>query len=183
MKKDIIREGDKVRVKIPKFVSRVGYPKSVDDYLTVLWEKHGTDLDAIFKMVSGHTGRFKTYLDKPPELSKQRLRVERELAYLMGRREHFGGNERSIHWLDIPEYAEVRTEVLGVRSVYTGTAYPPCSSTSYGGEYDYEPGGLANMKCHRIAEVRLYHTTPNKPLQLRKLVHLEIPVYHLEKIK
>jgi hypothetical protein len=172
MKKEIIRKGDKVKVVIPKFVARVGYPKTVDDYLEPLRQQYGSNLDLLFFSISGDTHRFVGH----DESSKQRLRVERELAYLMARRDHFGGYDRTIHWLEKPEFKDSELVVIDVRTVYTGRCYPGSGQWD-----DYEPGGLDNRKCHRIARVRFtvsYYYGPGK-----FKLGLEIPVYHLEKIQ
>lgn len=174
----VIRAGDEVRVIDPRFVLRVGYPKSVDDYLTTVREKHAGLLDALFHHVVGDTHRTSYSLDEP-RVSKQRGRVERELAYLLAREDHFGGYERSIHWMRVDQLKGKVLTVHSVRSVYTGHYYPP-SGDAYDG---YEPGGLDKPKCHRLARVSLLHLySPPVFWPSDRKCPLEIPVYHLSKV-
>jgi hypothetical protein len=184
LRKHIIRKGAIVKVKIPRFVARVGYPKSVNDYLTILREKHSGKLDELFYSITGSINMLQVARGEQ-EPTKQRRRVEQELAYLMAKRDHFGGRERTIHWLDKPEYHGVEMLVVEVCSAYTGIYYPPDNGgyNSWDGEYDYEPGGLTKVKCHRIARVRFCSSsTVSSGLFQEHFLGLEIPVYHLEKL-
>lgn len=159
MKKNpnIIRLNDRVRIVIPKVVVRVGYPKTVKDYLEAAEGKYGQQL------------RY----DMGDFLAEKALR---QIAYGLAKTDGFGGRERSLHMEDKPELLGQEFNVSGVRMVQTGTYYPPSGYTSYYGEYDYEPGGLADMKARRLVTgfsmgyLRVSDSLP------------EIPVEHLEKV-
>ena len=156
MKKNpnLIRENDRVRIVVPKIVTRVGYPKSVKDYVKVAEEKYGAQLRKDIKWEWAV-----------------------EIAYGLAKTDGFGGRERSLHFEEKPEILGQEFTVSGIRTVQTGTYYPPHSSQTYYGEYDYEPGGLANMKAHRLA------TGFGVFWHLYDGSRMEIPVAHLEKVK
>lgn len=167
----IIRAGDRVRVVVPKFVKRVGYPKSVEDYVPEVLEAAKTALAAALKPA-------KTLAALATPTERTVLRIARELAYLRAKQDGFGGRERSIHFEDIPEHAGVVCTVHDVRTVMTGRYFAPSGGgyDYYTGESDYEPGGLDNMKPHRLASVSLYRSGKFSTADL------ELPVYHLEKL-
>lgn len=174
-----IRVGDAVRVVVPRFVKRVGYPKSVDDYVEELRSKYSGALDALLREVLSHKGRALALRSWVPE--RVRTRMEQEVAYVMAKADGFGGKERTIHFEDRPEFEGKKFWVQGMRSVFTGTYYPPCySPPSYDEMYgDYEPGGLSNPKCHRLVIICPGGFTTS----WKKKSYLEIPTYNLEKVK
>lgn len=157
MKKNpkLIREGDRVRIIIPKVVTRVGYPKAVKDYLDEAEKRYGKLLR--IDMSDWCAGK-----------------VLHQIAYGLAKADGFGGRERSLHLEDAPNILGQEFTVSGVRTVQTGRYYPPSGSTSYYGEYDYEPGGLADMKARRLVTgFGWVQFTSDR---------LEIPVEHLEKL-
>jgi hypothetical protein len=162
---DIIREDDRVRVLVPRFVTRVGYPKQPSDYLDAARAKYGGQLAALLK--DFHTAK----------RDHIHARIEDDLAYLMAQADKFGGRERSLHWLELPDLKGVEMNVGRIITRTTGTYYSPSYSRSYDGD-DYEPGGLADMKRHRLAGVSSLgcFSKLNVPGQLWA------PVEHLEKI-
>ena len=179
---DVIRKDDHVRVVIPKFVARVGYPKSVDDYVLEVRQKHGTAIDALFREVLGSTHMDRLNLDESRP-SRWRISVERELAHALARKCGFGGCERTIHWLELPELEGAELRVWWLRNAFTGSYYPPSGGGWVGEDWDdYEPGGLDKKECHRLAEVSIVRANHD----LRKVTipkKLVIPVYHLAKVE
>lgn len=154
---NIIRVGDWVRIVTPKIVTRVGYPKSVKDYMPTA--------KALFEAeLKKHLGGM--VID----------RILHDIAYGLAKSNGFGGNERSLHLEDQPQIMGQEFCVSGVRMVQTGTYYPPSYWTSYYGEHDWEPGGLADMKSRRLLS----------GFGLGQLVdidkRIEIPTEHVEKI-
>ncbi len=131
-KPNIIRVGDRVRIVTPTIVTRVGYPKTVKEYEPLAKELFGAELEKHLRR--GHT------FDK----------VIRDIAYGLAKKDGFGGRERSLHLKDVPGILDQEFYVSGARMVRTGTYYPPQYSSSYYGESDYEPGGLANAKSHKL---------------------------------
>lgn len=156
-----IREGDWVKIVTPKIVLRVGYPKTVDDFIPIAKEHFKNTLTAVFG--------YNTNLD----------RVYRELAYQLLKKAGFGGRERSLHLLDQPHLAGVTVQVQRVRTVMTGRYYP----SSGGGDYytdDYEPAGLADQKAHRL--ISFYEPTPQFRFAIGgKDGCVEIPAYFVDR--
>lgn len=184
---DRIRVGDFVKVKVPKFVVRVGYPKSLVDYERELAESPEKQ-ELISNLFEAIAGDDQVWHNQGGRKHRSRYRVESELAYLMAKRDGFGGRERAIHWMEYPEHEGMECTVEEMRTVCTGSYYPPSGGHSFSGMFGeeddwYEPGGLSEMKRHRLARVNLYATTA--PLIFRDGDHrtLELPVYHLEKLR
>lgn len=186
---EVIREDDLVQVVTPRFVVRVGYPKSLQDYERELQESQQVQdaLDALFKLATGRTQRFpERIVGAGPEKHRSRERVERELAYLRAVAKGFGGNERSIHWKEIPELEGVQARVVGVRTAYTGERYEGGMSGPYDCQ-EYEPAGLADPKAHRILRLELREMRESKKnvrlvYGLNHDERLEIPIYHVRKL-
>ena len=147
------REGDFVRVVNPRFVTRVGYPKSVADYLPTVY-KHDYDVKVLLlKMQNKEATALMLRTERGPGYKPTRL--EWELAYFLAVKDKFGGNERSLHWNEYPEMAGKETRVLEVRSAMTGVRYAGCrGSTMF--DDDHEPPALEDRKVHRIATLDLY---------------------------
>lgn len=156
-KKNTIREGDRVRIITPQIVIRVGYPKAVADYLEEA------------------TTKYQLMLEKEMP-SRCVEKVLQQIAYGLAKADGFGGTERSLHLKEVPELKGQEFTVSGVRTVQTGTYYPPHSSVSYFGEYDWTPGGLENMRARRLASGFMVMEG------LFSSMVSEIPVEHLEKI-
>ena len=145
-----IRLGDVVRIREAFFVTRVGYPKCLDDYAEEVEALVGDELTALVVKVGKRTGSFDfTKVD-----TNVRNDMKRRLAYLMAKRNGFGGSERTLHEKAIPEHEGLTARVVSVRSVQTGTYFGPSGGySSWSGEYDYEPGGLYNMKTVRLVTI------------------------------
>lgn len=152
MRRNVIREGDRVKVIRAEVLTRCGYPKAVADYMT----------------------QAKEILDKTGEKFGRREtdRIVREITYGLARRDHFGGRERTLHLSAMPELLGEVLPVEKVRTVRTGYYFGP-----WGNGEDYEPGGLDNMKAHRIA---VLYPPGRRWLDPKDLIH--IPVAHLERI-
>ena len=160
-RKSIIRVDDRVRIIRPVVVVRVGYPKTVSDYLPEAEKKFRALLHT-----EGLRGRV---IEK----------VLREIAYGLAKADGFGGRQRTLHIKEIPDILGQEFRVMGIRTVKTGIYYPPAHGRSgwYGEEYDYEPGGLSDEKTHRL--VTGWH-----PPVFRRMMDpdIEIAVENLEKI-
>lgn len=154
---NIIREGDRARIIVPKVVVRVGYPKAVSDYLETAKAKFGAALlEEIGERVTDQ--------------------VLQKIAYGLALADGFGGRERSLHLKDVPDLLGQEFTVGRIRTVQTGTYYPPRGGYDYYGDYDHEPGGLENMKARRLATGFM---VANCTYLVSKS---EIPVEHLEKV-
>lgn len=140
-KSDTIRLCDRVRVVIPKVVVRVGYPKAVVDYLEIARTKYGAQLRH----------------DMGDHLVERALH---QIAYGLAKTDGFGGNERSLHMKDCPELLGHEFNVSGIRTVLTGTYYPPYEHRDMSGLPDYEPGGLTDRKAHRLVTGLCFYEIP-----------------------
>lgn len=167
MKKEVIRQGDIVRVIHPEFFIRCGYPLSIKDGMDMIMNdeeamtalSQGIDKalnkkcsiplkDEILGLVP-HTNR-------PRKISNDFNRIIRILAYYRIANEGFGGKERSIYTKWVEEAKGKEFKVIGKKTVATGT-YVPASGgySSYSGEYeyDYEAPFLDGLKNHVILEL------------------------------
>lgn len=166
---DVFRVGDAVRVVVPAFVKRVGYPKSVADYLPAV-QHHAKALNALFATLSP---------GKPMPSDFLRKGVEYELAHVLARQDRFGGTTRSIHLVEVPEYAGRVCRVLKMGTAMTGEY-----ERGGGVGEDYEPNALANRKARRLATLDIFLPAGAGFSGLTKGVGdlLSIPVEHLEKV-
>lgn len=153
----IIRERDLVEIVLPWTVERVGYPKKVSDYLEEANEKYH---DQINYICNGHDHH-----------DRLRNKIVKEIAYSLAKGDHFGGKTRSLHIKEYPEMLGHRSHVSHLRTVNTGIYYPPSGGyDSYYGEYDWEPGGLYDMKQHRLATINFHFHIVEIPTScLRKI--------------
>lgn len=145
---NIIRQGNLVKIINPIFVTRIGYPKTVKDYLTddiitktQFFLKEEFDINTVVSH-----GLFSK--NKDPELSKTLSRIVYEIAYRLAIKDKFGGPERSIHTIEIPVHKGKEYFVDKIRTAKTGLYYPSKSYSGY--EDSYEAPGLYNSKTHRI---------------------------------
>lgn len=141
-KKPVFRLDDRVRIVTPTFVTRVGYPKAVSDYLPEVEEKFRPALLKLLEYDNEPTGK----------AGRALMKVYQELAYLLATEDGFGGKERSLHTVELPELVGQEFNVSAVKTVMTGTYYPPSGWYSWEGEYDFEPGGLSECKAHRLVQ-------------------------------
>lgn len=133
-----------VRVVEPLLVSRVGYPRSVKDYLADVKD------EAVLRLFGDH---FPHRMNSTRILgSKAFKRIKLEIAYTMAKEDGFGGRQRSIHTTVVPEIRDRLFLVESVRIVQTGVYYPPSGGYSTWSD-DYENGGLEDRKTHRLLKL------------------------------
>lgn len=150
----VFKEGDIVRVVNSRFIKRIGYPLVFTD-LRKEFEDH-PKLEEALRLL-GVMGERSTCVGRA-----KRDAVD-GLAKAAVRFRGWGGRERRIHYYKTssggdflnssetrPDWTGQETEVLAKRVRQTGDYSPPWSGQSYDGEWDYEPGYLANMKAHVI---------------------------------
>lgn len=147
-----IREGDVVRVIRPVFVTRVGYPKTVKDYLTndvmLAAENFIREFDPKIHRAHGHL------LDSTVDMNRSAAAIAREIAYVLAKKDGFGGRERKLFIKKFPSAKGQEFYVDGVRTVKTGTYFPPSSSRDWEHGYtEWESGGLDDMQTHRLLRV------------------------------
>ena len=174
MKKRVVwRPGDTGRIVIPRFVQRVGYPKTVADYHDQL-DKMGKVVHQLIPQLIEAVGA-----RVPVRDGKPRQAIERQLAYLMAQSDGFGGPERSIHWTEYPELEGWPFEVCSMRTACTGFYIP-----AQGCDEDFDPPALTQTKHHRLATIGLRPGTFVKVEGnpgCRAVDTLEVPIEHIEK--
>lgn len=165
-RKNVFRPDDRAVVVTPRFVKRVGYPKTLMDYEVVISQDQEaqTALGDLFRATL-HGG-----FTMSPAYEKVRARVERELAYLLAQQDGWGGKERTIHWDERPELQDAQAMVRKVKNAYTGTYVSPTRWSSWSEDADDDPGYLDHIRCHRLAQVQVFSGE-----------RLWIPTSHLKK--
>lgn len=160
LRSDVIREGDRVIIRGSRFVERCGYPKTVADYLPEVRARRGLLFEYIRHMLDiapikissiPHFGYDGMDTAPNPVYRKTVERIEMQIAWELAQKDNFGGRERSLHFKDCPEFAGRTVTVERVVTMKTGVYYPSGGSGMYAD--DYEPGGLADEKRHRVAFV------------------------------
>lgn len=156
-KKIVFNRGDIVRIKIPEFVLRVGYPwdkeyvkkhiitpeqkRSIED----MFVKFGLVTTFEGAIVPNNTTWFGTAYDK----------IIDEMAYWVLKENGFGGSERKLHTVLKENYRDKFAEVVSKRIVKTGTyQYGFCGS--YYEPDDYSPPYLSNEKTHVLLGVAIF---------------------------
>lgn len=173
------------RVKIvdPRFVRRVGYPLEVDS-LRGPAEQTLINADILKPFEGEHSS-----LIRPKTRPAHENKLIGDMARFLLVKAGWGGNTRSIHFKELPEYAGRVMDVCGWRMAYTGTRYPPTyyRCGEFGSEYDYEAGGLSDRQSHVIFDVSgsgVFVPSQNKlPHSNPYSTGLWIPANHVEIIE
>lgn len=173
----VFREGDAVRIINPEFVTRVGYPKSLDDYREEAGRRFGSDIVKIFTAIGARayqSSRGWRDANNLFELEPTRAfrRILSEFAHEMAKVDGFGGRERKLHTIRIPELQGQACNISRLRTVRTGMYYGPSGN----GE-DWEPGGLDDGETHRLAEL-IFMPVPERFRSMEN--RLEISTKNLE---
>lgn len=161
-RKDVIRDGDIVKITTPNVFIRCGYPLTKKMIMERFTKEQK---EAVVQMLLAFG------LKRPPEHAlayELSWKMDSTLAdkafddviYLMSgvllKREGWGGRERMIHYEYKPEYQDVICEVRGKKVVKTGTYAPGGRSYDYdyySGYDDYDPPYLRNEQTHVILKV------------------------------
>jgi hypothetical protein len=172
--------GDLAIVIDPMFVQRVGYPKTVADYLPEVDKAILAERDHFARLVGAPLGASLCFDNK---LDTHFRKVRWELAYLRAKADGFGGKERQVFLVYVPALTGATVRIEQVRTALTGRYIAPTTSYDpYNGDYDYDPGGLENEKRHRIADLEVvsrhlnWHSGLNGlQIQVTNLMHVEKP--------
>lgn len=137
MANNTIYVGDIIQIVTPEIVTRVGYEFSYDDACKEVKETHKEDIYELLRKV------------KVRRWDKVEKEIIKSLAYDLIAKKMHSGNKRMIFTKRDDKLADVKVKVTNKQMARTGTYFPPTGGgTDYWGEYDYEPGGLTDMKTH-----------------------------------
>lgn len=175
---EVIRVDDMVEIVIARRVKRVGYPKTVADYMAELEPRLKDDINAVINSTvsAQKVGLVKDAYDK----------ILRELGYLAAKADGFGGPRRSLHCVDMPaELVGHRSRVDAVKTVQTGTyqkAEYHRGGWGYSGydEDEYWPPHLVIDKVYRLA--RIYVPSTGFQMIGRGAEETWLPVEFLRKV-
>ncbi len=164
-KSKALKQGDHVKIINPILVNRFGYPlntKIIKNEFTA--EQRKEVWDFFRKFVTGRSplpdegwegllGE-DDYNKSPDGLGQ----VLHGLAYGILKARNHGGNRRQLYTQVFPELEGGTTIIKSRKVVKTGTRVPGSGGyCSYTGEYDYDPGYLADEKTHVLYEIgRVY---------------------------
>ena len=163
MKRKLPKVGDYIRVIVPLTFVRCGYPMTKEEALEKVNAEYSQNVEDLFTdifsksdkklmPINKHSVIFKPSGNNVRELSK--IKIKDILAYEYLRHYRFGGRERKIYVAKAPQLFRKICKVIGWKNVNTGSYYSPSNGyDSYTGEYDNEPGGLDDMRSHKIIEI------------------------------
>jgi hypothetical protein len=158
-------KGDWVRIDNPQMFVRCGYPISIAEVREQVEKDHQKEIeDFIDRIARGKpeediedigTWKLRTRIKQNDIPSKSTRKIIEALAYERLKAQGFGGKERTVHTDPAPDMKGKIFQIERTKCCMTGKYYAPSGGyDSWSGEYDYEPGGLMNQKCHRILCLR-----------------------------
>jgi hypothetical protein len=148
-KKEVIRVGDTVKIVNSDIIYRVGYLKSKECIL----RNHLKESDIV--KIEEFIGSFGIPKNNENVFDK----IADALAYGILKADHFGGNVRSIHSENKPEYLGLEGTVIDRKVVKTGTYKAGYSYIdNYWGTTEYTPTELVNQKTHVLFKVEVHRT-------------------------
>lgn len=105
-----------MRVANPTFVTRVGYPKCIEDFVP-----------------SAQKGLFAAGLLRPKtsEFNRFEKGLINSYAALLLKEAHFGGNDRTLHTIELPEFKDSIVEVVDTKVAKTGRRYGGYGGSSW----------------------------------------------------
>ena len=151
MKPRPFKHGDRIRVQKPAFYLRCGYPMlpavEAERFRTI----HTTSIRKFIADMGVETDEH----GRPFHL-KAFGKICAALGADYCAQNRFGGRERTIHTIELPEHAGLETYVNGVFRRKTGTYEPGTIRQTYEGE-EHEPPYLSNEATHTIIETGEFH--------------------------
>lgn len=157
-KKDrIIRVGDRVRILRPRIIKRWGYDNNLQDVVDeVLYNHKHTIEEFIHSLVHN-----RPLINCATRVSNKAIqKVAFGLAYEIVHDRMRTGNVRKLFYKDGEEDFIVLNhqegqiaEVSAVKIVQTGVYYPPTHSDDGWGSYVDCPGGLSDIKTHKLLQL------------------------------
>jgi len=154
----VFRVGDHIEVINPLFFLRCGYPLSFQEVREEIRNKYSDEISSFIKKIK----RDAMGLDKQ-DVAEQKdslydiiwtskikdrttEEVVKDVSYYVLKKRNFGGSERLVHTVEIPELKNKEFVVVSKKICYSGTY----GHGGGGWGEDYEPNYLANTKAHVI---------------------------------
>lgn len=140
----IIRRNDSVKIIIPNFFVRCGYPMCPETEALRIRYTFGHEIQMLLleigvkeyqKSIFNHT-----YLDK----------ICKEIAYAKCKTNHYGGYDRQIFTQEFPTLKDSVFHVIDTKYVKTGKYVPGSCYSSFEGGYEHEPAELVKTKTHKL---------------------------------
>ena len=147
--KTVIKVGDTVKIINPEIVTYVGYDFTIDEAMTKMKEEHVEKVNQLMRDMGI------SFLNKRWE--KIASELMKPLAYELVRASFKRNNERKIHFKLREDLANSELIVISKKTAKTGFYYPP----HFGGDDDYEPGGLKDPKTHVLLELGYHRRLSN----------------------
>ncbi len=152
-----IREGDRIRILNPEFVTRCGYPLDFTTEARRIEDENRGDIIDFLKS-QGVDLRRKNW---PHDIDERPInKIAKAIAYELIKQKGFGGDSRTLHTRTIAELKGTECKVMGKCFVKTGIR-------SHGGvdwNGEYEPPYLGDEKTHRILELDIQPYDYNEQL-------------------
>lgn len=160
----VYRERDEVEIVTPLFVERVGYALTPRVVLAEVAAALGKDVQALWSKVGELAGQKRSKLDDALLMEESGPEsmdpILYQLAYRYVALKGHGGPERTIHTVRRDDLRDKTARVVGKRCVKTGTRYGATGGyDSWTGEWDCEPGGLADERTHVLLTVSFLRTS------------------------
>ena len=160
-RKDLIRRGDYVKIINPEIVLRWGYTLTKE----IVKDKLITDEQrTVIRSLIGHRTLPEPFFtrENPRYVERAYEKMIDELAYVILKRNGFGGKNRQLFTETRESLRNARGYVNQKKVVKTGEYYPPYYHPGDGWEYeaDWEPGGLKYESTHVLCRLSVFDGQP-----------------------
>lgn len=150
---NIIRIEDEVKIIIPNFFIRCGYPLSFQEAEEIIKKEYRKEIIAFLNSFSFTRINDFLPLDHAIDNLKCFKKIVSSLAYDYINSKNFGGCERKIYTKEFSKYKNMIMVVDDIKFVKTGNYTMGSKYHSYDNEYDYDPPELREQKTHKLIHV------------------------------
>lgn len=154
--KNLIRVGDYVKIVNPLVVTRVGYPLSKLDMVDKQTPEQVKAIEDMFKAFNYHPSPWSEGVQR--NYTRFLDAVRYKMASIMISQAGWGGKERTIHTINLPDMMDKKAKVTERRVVKTGiyNAGWGTGYDSYNGYEDYDPPTLGSERTHVVFTVEVW---------------------------
>lgn len=166
-KKDIIRVGDTVKIVNPRFIKRWGYDNNLQDTKQKVFDRYGPKMIKFVEEILIEEGIIKKPVPADKDFpwsvglcsisNKGKYMLAAAIAYEIVGYKMKDGAERKLFYYDKNPTYYHNDIVTDIKIVQTGIYFSPTTGGGYDpwtGDYDCgEPGGLTNVKVHKLLEI------------------------------